>query len=172
MARAASHRRVTQQHMCFVLSLYVACFVVHLLAQVRSSMEALPLPGRSLDGHAVLVDHLRKHNCIWGNDVLLTVVTDLAAEDIKSATALHCVELSDVSGAESWPRDVWDFMRTLTQTCPLPNVVPQEAPLDSRAPVGVKRALELTNTPASVLDVSGAKPLAALALLKAQLPTA
>ena len=91
------------------------------------------MPARSLEGHAVLVAYLRKHIWTWCNDVLLIVVTDLATEDIQNPTALYRVELSDDSGAESWPRDVWDVMHMLTQTCPLVGVLPLEAHLVPRA---------------------------------------
>ena len=145
--------------------------IVHLFAQACSSMEACPVPVCPPMWYAALAEHLRKHNWTWGDDMLRTVVADLSVEGINSATALQCVELSDVEEAVNWPDDVRDFVNMLTQTCPLASVMPPETPPISRGLAGVKRALELTDKPTSILDISGAKPLAALALLKAQLPT-
>ena len=121
--------------------------------------------------YAAMTTHLRAHNWAWCDSMLWTVVVQLNAEGIADATALNSVELSDVDGAANWPRDVWKFMHKLTQACPSACLVPQRlAPPVVNGSGSLKRALELTDAPTLVIDVSGAKPLAALALLEASMP--
>ena len=140
-------------------------------------MEAYPLPAcppswkLAQSRHVAMAGHLRAHNWLWGHSMLLTVVTHLVAEGIVDAKALHRVELSDVDGAANWPRDVWKFMHRLTQVCPAASSVPQPlVPPIIKETGSLKRALDLTTAPSLVIDVSGAKPLAALALWEASMP--
>ena len=121
--------------------------------------------------YVAMAKHLRAHNWSWCDSMLLTVVAHLAAEGIADATALYSVELADVDGAANWPRDVWNFMHRLTLVGPSACFVPQRVvPPVLKGPGSLKRALELTAAPSLVIDVSGAKPLAALALLEASMP--
>jgi hypothetical protein len=140
-------------------------------------MEAYPVPvcppswKLAQRRHVAMAMHLRAHNWSWGDCMLLTVVTHLVAEGIVDAKALHSVELSDVDGAANWPRDVWKFMHRMTQVCPVARSVSQPlVPTVIKGTGSLKRALDLTTEPSLVIDVSGAKPLAALALLEASLP--
>ena len=62
---------------------------------------------------SVIARHLRVNGWKWDDELLITVVTHLADEDVRDTRALVGLDFDDIPAAESWPPEVRAFMVTL-----------------------------------------------------------
>ncbi len=82
------------------------CFVVVLV------MEVPICPPGPCSG---LARHLRIHGWSWDEQLLMSIVGQLAAEDIRDSNDLRGVMLADIDGSDDWPPDVKEFIEKLCQ---------------------------------------------------------
>ena len=85
-------------------------FILHTV-RFGSSMdlpEVVPVcpPGPE----SVLAQHLRVSGWIWDDDSLLTVVGQLALEDVCVVRDLVGLDMVDIAGSAQWPPEVMDFL--------------------------------------------------------------
>ena len=62
---------------------------------------------------SAIARHLVVNGWLWDDELLTTVVTHLADEDVQDTRALVGLDLGDVPAAESWPPEVRAFMVTM-----------------------------------------------------------
>ena len=59
---------------------------------------------------SVLAQHLRINGWIWDDESLLTVVNQLAQEDVCDVRDLVGLNIADIPEAEFWPHEVEEFL--------------------------------------------------------------
>jgi len=78
-------------------------------------MEPVDVPRAPPGMQSEVARHFRAHGWAWGEDVMVSVIGQLAVEGIEDARALGDVYLCDVPGALLWPPEVAAFVENLTR---------------------------------------------------------
>ena len=143
-------------------------------ARIGSSMDLpVQVPVCPLGLGSALAQHLRINGWIWDDEALLTVVNQLAREDVCDVRDLVGLNIADIPEAERWPLEVKEFLVKVIETASLRRIteaVTSRLVTQADKRPRIEEALSLTSRPTLLLNVRSATPLEALELLHRNLP--
>jgi hypothetical protein len=122
---------------------------------------------------SAIARHLLVNGWKWDDELLITVVTHLADEDVRDTRAFVGLDFDDIPVAANWPPEVRAFMVTIVKQAACAQIV-HCAPVMPSASITkrprINEALALVEMPTLILNVQKARPLEALELLSKNLP--
>ena len=143
-------------------------------AHIGSSMDLpVQVPVCPLGRDSALAQHLRISGWIWDDESLVTVVNQLAREDVCCINDFVGLNIDDIPEVAQWPQDVRELLLKVVATASghaVGKAMTSKLVTQTDKRPRIDEALNLSSRPTLLLNVRSARPPEALELLQRNLP--